>query len=624
MWIALQTRTVASGLPQLMAAALVLFAAAPLRAGNLPPLVANDNRTPAGELRGKVLSLHLEIRKGVWHPEAEDGEVIPAYAFAEEGKPLQVPAPAIRVPQGATIDISLRNGVAVPATVHGLHSRPGNEADVIVIGPGETRNIRFTAGAPGTYLYWARTPDGGRRNGRLLDALLGGALVIDPPGPVSPDRIFVLERWNGPTRTAINGKSWPYTERLSYKVGDHVRWRVVNASDLSHPMHLHGFHFALEAESDGEHTRAYESGDEPMEFTHSVQIAETFDMTWIPTEPGRWLYHCHRIPHMRLPVPLDPKDALVVKEHDHEQMHDMNSPYAGMGGMIMGITITGRSAIDTTTNWRPQRHFELAVALRNRDPRFYELSLRDLLKPTAEIHKSTGLTGPVIVLEQNQPAQIEVVNKLDEPTSIHWHGMELESYYDGVPGFGGRDEKRSPAVEPGKTFEVRIIPPRAGTFIYHTHWHDEAQLTGGVHGPLIVLAPGEAYDPAIDKSFLFSVGPQEPFGTAMLLMNGTPQPSTMRLKTGTTYRLRFMNITPSVDNLRVSLRKAGTPVQWRLLAKDASNVKGTPMRDADQMVAVGETYDFEYRAAEPGELTLTGISPGDNRRAVQTLVFSDR
>lgn len=607
-----------------LAAVILLSAAVSLDAGNLQPLAANDNRTPAGELRGNVLSLHLEIRKGVWHPEAEDGEAIPAYAFAEEGKPLQVPAPAIRVPQGATIDISLHNGLAVPATVHGLHSHPGNEADVMVIAPEETRKIRFTAGAPGTYLYWARTPDGGRGNGRLLDALLGGALVIDPPGPAAPDRIFVLERWNGPTRTAINGKSWPYTERLTYKVGDRVRWRIVNASDLSHPMHLHGFHFALDAESDGEHTRAYQPGDEPQEFTHTVQVAETFDMTWIPTEPGRWLYHCHRIPHMRLPVPLDPKDALVVKEHDHELMHDMNSPYAGMGGMIMGITVTGRSAIDTTTNWKPKQHLELTVGLRDREPGFYELSLRDLLKPAAQIRKSTGLTGPVIVLEQDQPAQIEVVNKLDEPTSIHWHGMELESYYDGVPGFGGRDEKRSPAVEPGKTFEVRIIPPRAGTYIYHTHWHDEAQLTGGVHGPLIVLAPGEVYDPAVDKSFLFSIGPQEPFGAAMLLMNGVPQPSTMKLKTGTNYRLRFMNITPALDNLRVSLRKAGTPVQWRLLAKDASNVKGSRVREADQMIAIGETYDFEYRAEQPGELTLTGLAPGDNRRAVETLVFSDR
>jgi hypothetical protein len=48
------------------------------------------------------------------------------------------------------------------------------------------------------------------------------------------------------------------------------------------------------------------------------------------------------------------------------------------------------------------------------------------------------------------------------------------------------------------------------------------------------------------------------------------------------------------------------------------------MREADQMIAIGETYDFEYRAAQPEELTLTGLAPGDNRRAVQTLVFSDR
>jgi hypothetical protein len=68
-------------------------------------------------------------------------------------------------------------------------------------------------------MYWARTPDGQRGNGRVFDALLGGALVVDPPGGPTNDRIFVLERWNGPTRTAVNGKSWPFTERLNYQVG---------------------------------------------------------------------------------------------------------------------------------------------------------------------------------------------------------------------------------------------------------------------------------------------------------------------------------------------------------------------------------------------------------------------
>jgi FtsP/CotA-like multicopper oxidase with cupredoxin domain len=608
----------------LVAAAQLLLMTCPLAAGLLSPIAANENRTPGGELRAGVLTLRLEMRKGVWHPEREDGEAIAVYAFGEVGKTLQVPAPAIRVPQNTTIDITLHNELAVPATLHGLHQRPGADNDVIVIAPGATQHVRFLAGAPGTYLYYARTPDGKRGNGHLLDAMLGGALVVDPPGAVEPDRIFVLERWNGPTRTAINGKSWPFTERLHYQVGDKVRWRVVNASDLSHPMHLHGFHFALDAEGDGEHEKTYQPGEEPLEFTHSVQIAETFDMTWIPSEPGRWLYHCHRIPHMRLPVPLDPKDALVVVDHEHEHMHDMNSPYAGMGGMIMGITITGRPAIDTSTNWKPERRLELAIGSRQGDPRFYQLSVRDLSAPQARPQMSTGLTGPPIVITEKQPVEIAVVNNLTEPTAIHWHGMELDSYYDGVPGFGGIDDKRTPPVEPGKTFMVRMIPPRAGTFIYHTHWHDEAQLTGGVHGPLIVMPPGQTYDPATDKAFLFSLGPGEPFGSAMLLMNGMPQAATMRLRTRTTYRFRFMNITPAMDNLRVSLRSGATPVEWRPVAKDAANLKDSPIRPADQMVAIGETYDFEYSTATPEELTLTGLSPNDNHQVVETLVFSDR
>jgi len=143
------------------------------------------------------------------------------------------------------LDVSPHTG-----EVDGLHRRPGTDDDVVSVAAGATRHVRFVAGAPGTYLYYGRTPDGLRRNQRLHDALLGGALVVDPPGPTPADRIFVLERWDGPTRTAINGKSWPFTERLDYTVGERVHWKVINASDLSHPMHLHGFHFELDAVGD--------------------------------------------------------------------------------------------------------------------------------------------------------------------------------------------------------------------------------------------------------------------------------------------------------------------------------------------------------------------------------------
>ncbi len=615
--------------------ATVLIATAPLAgqgpvaegpvAEGLAPIAANDNRTPAGELRDGVLHLRFEIRKGVWHPESERGEAIPSYAFGEVGKPLQIPGPTIRVPQGTTIDLEVRSMLTVPATLHGLHRRPGDDGDVVRVEPGQTQHIRFEAGAPGAYPYWGRTPDGKRGSGRVVDAMLGGAFVVDRPGDdPTADRIFVLERWNGPTRTAINGKSWPYTERLQAEVGKPVHWKIVNASDLSHPMHLHGFHFWLDGEGDGERYTVFEGDERPEEFTHSVEIAETFAITWVPKEPGRWLYHCHRMPHMRLPVPLDPGDAELPENNpDHARMHELDSGYAGMGGMILGITVTGPSEFDTVTDWAPEQRIELNVGNREEDPRFYEIALQDLDsgQPAA---KSQGLTGPLLVVTEGRKTEITVTNTSQKPTSIHWHGQEIESYYDGVPWWSGIGEKRAPAVEPGHEFLVRLIPQRAGSFLYHTHWHDVEQLTGGVHGPMIVLAPGETYDPETDKSFLISVSPSEPFGRGLLLLNGTPQPLDMRLKEGTTYRFRFMNITPSTDYLRVALRGLTGLVKWRPLAKDAVEVAGEELQDAEQHVAVGETFDFAYRASGPQQLRLEGRQPGSDQRVVQTLIFDEK
>ena len=76
--------------------------------------------------------------------------------------------------------------------------------------------------------------------------------------------------------------------------------------------------------------------------------------------------------------------------------------------------------------------------------------------------------------------------------------MELESYYDGVHNWSGIGLRRAPLIEPGARFVVRFTPPRAGTFIYHTHLHDYRQLSSGLYGPLIVTEPGETLDPDTD------------------------------------------------------------------------------------------------------------------------------
>ena len=90
-----------------------------------------------------------------------------------------------------------------------------------------------------------------------------------------------------------------------------------------------------------------------------------------------------------------------------------------------------------------------------------------------------GDIGPPIVLTRGVPVAIDVVNHLKEATAVHWHGIELQdSYYDGVSGYSGAGARLAPMIDPGQTFEVRMTPPRAGTFIYHTHMFDVYQLRG--------------------------------------------------------------------------------------------------------------------------------------------------
>ena len=49
----------------------------------------------------------------------------------------------------------------------------------------------------------------------------------------------------------VNGLGWPATERLTYRLGEPVRWRVLNLSSQPHPMHLHGFYFDVERLGNG-------------------------------------------------------------------------------------------------------------------------------------------------------------------------------------------------------------------------------------------------------------------------------------------------------------------------------------------------------------------------------------
>lgn len=578
---------------------------------SLPLIVANDNRTPAGTLKDGILNLRLELRQARWYAEGADGVYEDIYAFAEEGHPPQSSGPLLRVPQGTRIHASLHNLLPLAAKVYGLHSYPGDPGEVVQLAPGETREVQFDAGEPGTYIYWATTSDAHldhleERQGE--ETLLTGAFIVDPHGAREPDRIFVIVGWakdnlfgGGGAIFAINGKSWPATEHLTYKAGETVHWRIINTTPSVHAMHLHGFYFTVDGAGDPAHFVHYPELQRSKAVTQAIDPGHTFDMTWTPQRAGNWLFHCHMIDHMAPSPTLHPPGA---KPGAHAADHDHG---AGMGGLVIGITVgAGASPEAVPVQARNARKLQLVISENPEKIPLYRLDVNDPAAPRKpEEKKRPALLGPPIILTRGEPVEIEVKNQSSNPTAIHWHGIELENYYDGVPGWSGSGQQVTPAIAPGNSFVARITPPRAGTFIYHTHWHDETQIRNGLYGPLLVLDPGQKFDPDEDRIFVFSVGIYPPLGFVMLI-NGQPGPDPLPLHTGKRYRFRLINITDNGSDLRVRFLLKGEPVPWRVIAKDGADLPPAQIvtSPADMFLAVGSTCDVEVTLEKRGQLGL--------------------
>jgi len=589
----------------------------------LPLVMANDNRTAAGHLKNGALELRLELRQGCWYPEDEKGQCRDVYAFAEAGHAPQSSGPLIRVVLGTEIHATVHNTLPVAAKVYGLHRHPGDTKDALKLAPGETREEQFLAGEPGTYFYWATTSDKPLEGRNDAETMLSGALIVDAPGTKPDDRILVLGLWSRGTTAkdfeeilSVNGKTWPYTERLTYRLGETSHWRVINPTPSDHGMHLHGFFFKVDGVGDGERYELYPEEQRRLAVTEHIESGHVFEMTWTPERAGNWLFHCHMLGHM------SPSKSPAADSSSSTPDHSM-----GMGGLVMGITVLpAATAVPAPAAEAAARKLQLVISDNPAKVPLYNLELNDPLKPAeSDKKKLPSLLGPPIVLTRGEATEIEVKNQSSNPTAIHWHGIELESYYDGVPGWTGSGQQTTPPVAPGTSFVAHMTPPRAGTFIYHTHWHDDAQLRNGIYGPLIVLEPGQKYDPEHDRTFVFSVGNYAPFGF-MLLVNGTPQQAgTINLHTSTAYRLRLINITSNSADLRVRLANNGVPLQWKVVAKDGADLPPAQLKlsPAEMGITVGETYDVEYESGTAGLAELEVWDPVNYPPVTLQLRFAD-
>jgi FtsP/CotA-like multicopper oxidase with cupredoxin domain len=217
-----------------------------------------------------------------------------------------------------------------------------------------------------------------------------------------------------------------------------------------------------------------------------------------------------------------------------------------------------------------------------------------------------GGPGGMLLLHQGEPTTVRVINHSAEHTAIHWHGMELENLYDGVVGLGGTPGQHTLAIAPGMGFDARMTPPRAGTFIYHTHMMEVRQMQGGLYGPMIVLPAGAAWDGAHDHVFILGTRT----GTGAVL-NGARVAPTIEFEAGAVHRLRLINITTGTPGGQFRLVRSDSSVMsWTHLAKDAIDLPASRRvaTRAQQPVAMGETYDMLITPLEPGELRLEARS----------------
>ncbi|MCF8567073.1 multicopper oxidase family protein [Alicyclobacillus tolerans] len=114
--------------------------------------------------------------------------------------------------------------------------------------------------------------------------------------------------------------------------------------------------------------------------------------------------------------------------------------------------------------------------------------------------------GPELRVQEGDKVQVTVVNQLDQPTTLHWHGVNAPSPMDGVPGIS------QDPVLPGQSFTYEFIASPAGTRWYHSHVYEMEQVPNGLFGPLIIepKTTPEPYPTQHELTLMFSTWGYKP------------------------------------------------------------------------------------------------------------------
>ncbi len=237
---------------------------------------------------------------------------------------------------------------------------------------------------------------------------------------------------------------------------------------------------------------------------------------------------------------------------------------------------------------------------------------------TRVMHYNQSIPGPVIRIPQGRESIVRLQNALDEPTSVHWHGLRIDNAMDGVP------DVTQPPVMPGQQFEYRLTPPDAGTYWYHSHMRSWAQLALGLAGVLIVE---EANPPRVDQDLVFALDDwrldrkmqmdTESFGSMhdwshggrlgnFITVNGAAEPR-FEVASGERIRLRLLNIA-NARIMNLLFNESGISV----VAIDGQPVEPFTPEDGRIVLAPGQRADLIIdMTADPGSRSAIELVIGE-------------
>ena len=89
-----------------------------------------------------------------------------------------------------------------------------------------------------------------------------------------------------------------------------------------------------------------------------------------------------------------------------------------------------------------------------------------------------SIPGPTLRFTEGEYAVIKVTNLMEVETSVHWHGLLLPNFYDGVPYLN------TPPIKPGESFTYEFAIKQSGTYWYHSHTMLQEQA--GVYGSIVI------------------------------------------------------------------------------------------------------------------------------------------